>query len=471
MRLKSKLSVTVAALVLAGCVNQFEYESPEIALPESFLGEGTQVASNFAGTAWWTQFGDERLNSIVSDGLSENLTVRIAVERMLEARAAAGGAGIAGSGAIGIEGGYQDATNTDEDPFYDATLGASWILDFFGQLSNGRAAAAAELEAAGFDVENARLAYLSEVISAYVDARFFQQSISLERRSLASRRQSLDLTQRLLQAEAGTRLDLTQAQGLVDDTLADIPALETGYQRSVNRLATLLGRPAGTLQQFMDSKVTLPLPPRSFPASVPADLLRNRPDVRAAERSYAAAMAQVGVAKADLYPSIRLNGDVSAQSKTGASFDSVPGIDFVQWSFGPAIRLPIFGRKGLYANVEVREAQARQSRLVWEQTVLNAVEEVQTALTNLDRSRATVSARRNALSTFEESVELAKASYTEGNISLFDVIDAERSVADARIDVAEAQQAYARAFVALNVALGAGRSVQGVQPGAAGEES
>lgn len=464
MRFQSKFGMTAMVLILSGCINKFDYESPEIALPESFLGEGTQAASNIAGTTWWTQFGDDRLNTIVSDGLDANLTVRLAVERMLEARAAARGVGVGFTGDFDLEGGYSDATNSDESGVFSADLGVSWLLDFFGSLSNAREGAAAELQAAGFDVEAARLAYLSQVLNAYIDARFFQESIALQRQNLASRRESLNLTQRLLQAEAGTRLDLNQAQGLVDDTLADIPELEVGYQSAVNRLATLLGRPAGTLQQFMSGNADVPLPPNSYPSSVPADLLRNRPDIQSAERSLAAAAAEIGVARADLYPSVRLGGLVRAFTTTGATFGGDESVTAVSWQFGPSLNIPVFGRRVLTSQLSVREAQARQARLTWESTVLTAVEEVQTALTSVDRSRASVAARRSALRTFEEGVSLARASYAEGNISLFDVLDAERSVAGARIDLAQAQQRYARAFVSLNVALGAGRNVRGPEP-------
>ncbi|MEM8658330.1 MAG: TolC family protein, partial [Pseudomonadota bacterium] len=161
----------------------------------------------------------------------------------------------------------------------------------------------------------------------------------------------------------------------------------------------------------------------------------------------------IGVAQADLYPSVTLGGEVSVSARNDLQ-------DLRTWNFGPALNLPIFGRETLRANLSIRESQAREARLAWERAVLIAVEEVQSALSTLDRAAATTTARRNALRTFEENLDLATTSYSEGNTSLLDLLDAQRSVGTARIQLAAAQRDYAQAFVALHVALGAGRAVQ-----------
>ncbi|MEM9229516.1 MAG: efflux transporter outer membrane subunit [Pseudomonadota bacterium] len=446
------VSVLVLLLTTA-CTSLVEYDPPTIPLPESFQGGGDASAGTLEGVAWWRNFRDDRMNLVVAQGLDENLNVRIAVERMMAARANVQGAGIAVTGAADGEALISDTNLAAQQETATAELDVTWLLDFFGRLSSQRSQAVAGFEAAGFDIETARLAYISEVLLSYIDARFFQESIALQRQNLASRRRTLDLTQRLLAAEATTRLDAVQAEGLVNTTLADIPGLEASYEQNVNRLATLIGRPAGNLQPVMNRAASQPIPRGGPIRSVPADVLRNRPDVRATERRLAAATSAIGIARADLYPSITLGGEVSVSARNDLQ-------DLRTWSFGPAINLPVFGRRGLNATVAIREAEAREARLAWEQTVLVAVEEVQSALVALDRAAATTAARRNALATFEENQSLAATSYAEGNTSLLDLLDAERSVGTARTQLASAQRDYARAYVELHVALGAGRAVQ-----------
>lgn len=444
----------LALMVATGCGNVGPtYEPPSIPLPAAFQGGGGGSAGTLEGVSWWRGFRDEQMNLIVAQGLDENLDVRIAVERMIAARANVRGSGVPLSGDLDAEALISDTNLAPQQETATVELGVTWLLDFFGRLANQRGEAVADFEAAGFDIETARLAYISDVLLAYIDARFFQESTALQRQNLAARRQTLDLTERLLAAEANTRLDVIQAEGLVNDTLADIPGLEASYQQNVNRLATLIGRPAGNLQPLMNRGAAQPVPRGGPIRSVPADVLRNRPDVRAAERRLAAATAAIGVAQADLYPSVTLGGEVSVSARNDLQ-------DLRTWNFGPALNLPIFGRETLRANLSIRESQAREARLAWERAVLIAVEEVQSALSTLDRAAATTTARRNALRTFEENLDLATTSYSEGNTSLLDLLDAQRSVGTARIQLAAAQRDYAQAFVALHVALGAGRAVQ-----------
>jgi multidrug efflux system outer membrane protein len=316
------------------------------------------------------------------------------------------------------------------------------------------------MQAAGYDVEATRLAFLAELSTAYINARFFQNSLELTRQNLASREETLQLTQQLVDASAATVVDLQLARGLVAETRADIPGLEAQFLIQSHRVATLLGLPASSLVREMSRGAPQPMPQRIYSSGVPADLLRNRPDIRIAERNLAASVARIGVARASLYPSISLIGRITGTTAGNSA-------DEATWAFGPIVNLPIFGREALTARVSQREAQARESLVLWKNAVLIGVEEVENALVSVSRARRTVAAERNALETLEESLRLAQDAYSRGERSVLDVLDAERRVGAARIRLAQAQRQSALDFVALNVAIGSGR---GLGPAAQGQD-
>ncbi|WP_112322092.1 efflux transporter outer membrane subunit [Oceanibium sediminis] len=443
---------SLSAVGLVSCSGAEPYTSPQMDLPASFLQSSGGSIGQVADVRWWQAFSDSRLNSLVSRGLSQNLDTRIAGERMSAAAAVARGAGIALGGGFNGAAGVRGGSNAVDERFATGTVQVSWVLDFFGRLSGQRAVAAADLEAAGFGVEQARLAFLSELSGAYIDARFFQNSLELTRRNLASRQRTVDLTQRLLEADLVTSVDLTRARGLVDETRADIPDLEAGFRIASHRVATLLGLPAGSLVSELARGAPQPTPRSIYPSGVPADLLRNRPDIRAAERNLAAAVARIGIARADLYPSISLTGQITGTARS-------EGVNGSTWGFGPIINLPIFGREALTANVSAREANAREAMLVWQRTVLQGVEEVENALVAVSRARQSVAAQRRAVATLEEALQLSQDAFSSGERSVLDVLDAERRVGDARLRYAAALRQQAISFVALNVAIGAGRGL------------
>ena len=213
----------------------------------------------------------------------------------------------------------------------------------------------------------ARLSLLQAVASAYIDVRYYQERIALARQNLNSRNETLDLTRLQLEAGAASRLDVVQAEGLVNSTIAEIPALETAFRRAAHRVATLLGMPASALLPELQRGARQPVARFSAKAGIPADLIRNRPDIVAAERQLAAAVAQIGVAEAQLYPSITLGGSITpSYSRAGGTSASL-----LSWNFGPGISLPIFDGGQLKANVTAAESTARETYLAWKQTVLD----------------------------------------------------------------------------------------------------
>ncbi|MFC6446546.1 efflux transporter outer membrane subunit [Shinella zoogloeoides] len=447
----------LSLLLLSGCVVGPDYQKPETALPAKFTESKATSAENVALNPWWEAFRDKRLNALVHEGLGENLSVMTALERIeaAEASVTIAGAGSLPSLGVGANATAQGGHNAQDRRTITGGADASWLLDFFGQYRRAKEAATASLDAAYDDVNVARLAYLSDLVSSYVNARYFQEALALSRKNLESRRETLKLTNEIREAGAASNLDVLQTEGLVNQTLAELPGLEAGFLQAANHIATLLGVPAGTVTASLTKGSAQPMPRYTTRTGVPADLIRNRPDIRAAERRLQAATAQIGVNEANLYPSIQLGGSINA-----SRVFTNPGVtNMTSWSFGPSLALPIFNGGELRARVKVARSQAEQQYLTWKSTVLNAVEEVENAQSALIRDGQTVAALRKVVQTNEKTLELARESYRGGASTILDVLDAERNVASARLSLAAAIRQLARDYVALNVAIGGGAEI------------
>jgi len=458
----------LSMLLLSGCVVGPDYQKPDTALPAKFSESKAASAENVTLNPWWESFRDKRLNNLVHEGMSENLSVLQALQRI---EAAEANVIVAGAGSLPSIGASADGTVSGQDGSYlrrtsttgashsesksiSAGASASWLLDFFGQYRRSKEAANASLDAAYDDVNVARLAYLSDLVSSYVNARYYQEALALNRKNLESRRETLKLTNEIKEAGAASSLDVLQAEGLVNQTLADLPALETGFHQSANHIATLLGVPAATITSSLTKGSAQPMPRYSTKTGIPADLIRNRPDIRAAERRLHAATAQIGVAESELYPSIELGGSIGV----ARNFNAVTG-SLSNWSFGPTLTLPIFNGGALKAQVKIARSEAEQQYLTWKSTVLNAVEEVENAQTALIRDGQTVAALRKVVQSYEQTLNLARESYRGGASTILDVLDAERNVASARLSLASAIRQLARDYVSLNVAIGGGAEI------------
>ncbi|APO76041.1 nodulation protein NodT 2 [Rhizobium etli 8C-3] len=447
-------------LLLAGCVSGPDHTPPEMPLPAKF-GEGSNKnIGDVATVAWWSAFRDRQLDSLVARGIDQNLDVLQAMERINAASsnvtvAGAGslpslvvGASHTVSGQMGSERTRVGATNTT-----GGEANVSWLLDLFGQYRRSKESALASLDSAYASADVARLAFLQDLVSTYIDARFYQERIALSKANLQSRRETYDLTKFQLEAGAASRLDVVQAEGLVQSTQAEIPGLETNFRVSAHHIATLLGLPASSLMAELQKGAAQPVYRAGIISGIPADLIRNRPDIRVAERNLAAATANIGVAESQLYPSISLSGSISP---TWVNAAGGSGGGLTTWSFGPTLSLPIFDGGRLRANVDIAKSDAKTAYLAWKAAVLNAVEEVENALSAVRRDAQTVEALRAQVKTTQESLELSTASYKDGASSLLDVLDAQRQVSLAQASLAASVQQMARDYVSLNVAIGGG---------------
>ncbi len=307
------LGVAVAAL-LPACsgVTSTSYVEPAIEVPARFMGGPSSALPDAANAEWWTDMSDPTLNSIVSTGLAQNLDISAAMARMDAARAAARGAGLPEQFSGGIN--ASASRSRDDDGVIEndsgAGLSGGFVLDLFGQARSSGARAAAQADAAEFDVGAVRLAYLADVIGNYIDARFFQAAAAITRRSLATRRETLELIEGRAAVGEATELELAQAQSILANAEAVLPGLEAGFNASAIRIAALIGRTPDEVIGQLQRGAPQPRPRGNLAVGVPADLIRNRPDVRSAERAFAAAVAEVGISEANLYPSLSILGSI-----------------------------------------------------------------------------------------------------------------------------------------------------------------
>lgn len=441
------IGIGAIGLALAGCSAVGpDYKAPDLLVPAMFARGGTAALQAAATEEWWAGLKDARLSAYLLRGSGQNLDIQTSLARIREAQAALRRTGVNSQLSGSVVAGTRVSESGDVLPSRDElSFNGSVVLDLFGGVRRGVEQGQAQLEAAQFDAGAVRLAYLSDLISTYIQARYFQNAAALTRSTIQSRRELLGLVQRRRSAGEATELEVQQARSLLNTAQADLPSLLANFEANVFAMARLLAEPAIPLLHEMRAGAPQPLPGSSSGPGIPADLLRNRPDVRSAERNLAAATAAIGVSEAQLYPSLVLSGTIAS-----GTADTV--------EFGPRLILPVLNRGVLRANRDVAQAQAEQASLTWEATVFRAIEEVQAAYSRCLFLSRQVKVQRQAVATARRVLSLSRESYAVGEVALTDVIDAEIAVASQRLALALTVRDYALAWSSLQVAAGKGWS-------------
>lgn len=445
-----KPQIVLMGLLLAGCAVGPDYHRPEVSMQTRFVGGDAEAIGAVATERWWLSYNDATLSGLVSRGLAQNLDVMAATEAIRQAQAELRQTGVNAaldgslSGSATRSGGDGETSTTES-----SELGASFVIDLFGGIRREREAAAASLTGARAEAETVRLAWLAELLAAYSDARYYQEALALTRTTVSAREETVAITRSQLEAGAATEYELAEAQALLSTARASLPQYAALFDANVYAIATLLNEPAGPIMAQMQKGAPQLPTPGGAPTGVPADLLRNRPDVRSAEADLAAAVAEIGVAEAALYPSLSLSGTVG----------STEGAD--AWSFGPQLQLPVFNQGLLQASRDAQVSVAKQAEITWRASVAEAVEDVQTAQSNLSRYRQRASLLRTAASDYGRALTLAQQNYRNGAITLLDLLETDRNTNSARISAASAANDAAQAWATLKIATGAGAAATG----------
>jgi NodT family efflux transporter outer membrane factor (OMF) lipoprotein len=473
------------ALLAAGCTVGPDYEPPDFtveAVPDQWR---TTVETEMAADTtdlemWWVSFNDSLLTELIKRSEFGNLDLQAAVGRVAEARAIRGVAkggywpdivlggaysyqklsenGLQGAQAAPPDdgtGGGASSLLTDPFDTWTAGLSLSWEIDLFGRIRRTVEAADAQLQASVEDYRDVLVTLYAEVGSAYVDARAFQTRLDFATQNVAAQENSLELTRDRFNAGLTSALDVAQAEQNLAQTRSTIPALEIGLEASLNRLAVLLGEAPGSLHDELQEHTGLPQPDDKVAYGIPADLMRRRPDIRQAERLLASQTARIGIATADLYPTLSLGGTVGLEA---LDFDNLGDGGSVFWSIVPKINWPIFTGGKIRNRIRAEEARTAQALAAYEQTVLRALEEVQNALVAYGQEKMRRDRLLEAVNASQRAVDLVETQYLSGLTNFQNFLDSQRSLFRQQDELADSSGQVRNNLITLNRALGGGWS-------------
>ena len=456
-----KLSLLL--VVLAGCTVGPKYERPEVELPEAWK----QTAPRYAEDGkWWRIYGDPDLERTVDEALKGNGDLLIAAARVDEARALLGEANSffwprvdVAAGASRQQVSTRTATSFPGIPReynnHRATLNVSYELDLFGRLRSGAKVARAELEASEASREGVRLALAAQVAKSYFSLRSLDEQVFLTRKTVSLREEALALQRRRLEGGLISQFELRQLEAEAAVVRAQLPPLEREREREEVALTVLLGR---SPREVFEGKVLVrqvydetPEAP-AVPSGLPSEMLLRRPDLVEAERTLAAANARIGVARAEMFPSISLTAFLGSESQ--ALSNLFAGGAAATWQLAAAVTQPIFAGGRLKARTEAAEARERAAVAQYQQAIRAAFGEVRTALIAQSRARESYDAESARAAALSETLRLARLRYQSGVASQLDVIDAERGLLAAQIARIDALRAHRAAVADLFRALG-----------------
>ena len=460
-----------------------DYEVPEASVEEQWI-DADHPSISYASTStdnWWEAFNDPVLNKLVSMAYEQNLPLKIAGVRVIEARAQLGIAlgnrypqqqqlrgGLtsvslseSGSNTAGLDLNYNN---------YDVGFDASWELDFWGKYRRGIESADARLLSEIASYDNFLVILISEVANSYVAIRTFEERLKLAHQNVAIQERSLHITEVRFRNGGTTELDVQQAKSLLRNTQSLIPRLEAGLRRSTNALSVLLGLPPSDLHELLgDHAGQIPTVSTDLSVGIPADLLRRRPDVKQAELRAASQSALIGVAKAELYPSFSLNGSLglltSSNTNTTNSgqsgFNELIDSDSVQFIGGPSFRWNIFNYGRIKNDVRVQDARFQQLVVDYQQTVLSAAREVEDAMVGFLRTKEEANFLEDSVDASERSVDLALLQYRDGVSDYTRVLDTQEFLVSQQDTLTATRGEVARNVIAIYKALGGGWQIRG----------
>jgi outer membrane protein, multidrug efflux system len=462
----NRAGTILSLTLLTGCALVGpDQQTPETELSTAFANASQPGLSNDPITIlWWQGFKDQALNRLVDRAVAGNHDLRIATARLREARAlrsetvfdryptVTAGASYVNEqlSTAAIPGAQLDDRDRE---LYNAGFDAFWELDFFGRVRRSIEARTAEVEATEASLRDVLVSLIAEVARNYFELRGTQHQLAVAQRNADNQRQTLDLTIARLEGGRGTELDVARARAQLDSTRSSIPPLEAAINRAMHRLGVLMGRGPEALVTELEQPAPLPGLPELVTLGRPQELLRRRPDIRVAERELAAATARIGVATADLFPSVTFIGSIALEA---SSLTGLGGSGSDTYSFGPSLRWAAFDLGRVRARIEAADARAQANLALYERTALTALEETENALVEFGRSQARRDFLKTSAKASEQAAGLARHRFEEGVADFLTVLDAERTMLEAQDRLARSETETATALVAVYKALGGG---------------
>jgi NodT family efflux transporter outer membrane factor (OMF) lipoprotein len=453
------------AMVVGGCaIAGPDYARPVLQVSEAWHSEvsgglSAEQVDPQTLASWWTVLGDAELDSLMERAAQANLDLKQARVRIREARARRGAA--RADLLPTLEAGASATASRSSDrlggggtsEMYAANLDASWELDIFGGARRSVEAYSADLQAAQEDLRDVLVSMLAEVALNYVDVRTSQARLAAAEENLAAQQESYQLAQWRRQAGLSDELSVQQARYNLESTRAQIPSLRMAREEAMNRIAVLLGQEPGALHAELQERQPIPSAPATVTAGVPADALRNRPDVRRSERQLAAQTARIGVAVSDLYPKFRLSGVLGLEA---LSLDKLFSAGSETGDGGGVISWSLFRGGAVRRNIEVQRALQEEYLIAYQTAVLGALEEAENALVAYAQEQERRQALRSAADAALQASELANQKYQAGLADFSSVLDAQRSLLSFQDQLAQSEGTVAADLIRLYKALGGG---------------
>ncbi|MDM0043068.1 efflux transporter outer membrane subunit [Variovorax dokdonensis] len=458
------LAATCAALLLvSACTLGPDYRRPELVVPEQFRAapaESTSTSATATDTAWWQQFGDPQLDALVDEALANNLDVVAAAARVDQFYGVLGttraalfpqvGADLTGSRQRASRETVTGAPLTNPYDSVQAALLASWELDLFGRTRRLTEAATAEARASEAFRRGTVLSLVAAVTTGYVLLRDLDKQVEVARDTVKLREDSLKLFERRFKGGVVSDLEVSQARSEYATALRTLPQLEYSAAQQENALSVLVGRNPGPVSRGRAiDQLALPV----VPAGLPSELIERRPDLVAAEQALVAANARIGAAKAAYFPSISLTGAFGGASRSLS--DLSKGSARI-WSYGLDISVPIFTAGAIAGQVQSAEAAQRESLARYRKAVQSGFQETENALVGVSKSRQARDAAEQQTVALINYARLARRRYDGGYTSYLEVLDAERSLFNAQLQLSQSQAEVLLQSAALYKAMGGG---------------
>ena len=468
------LPVALMSLFLSGCTLGPDFEKPMFGFGDkSWISEDEQSVQYAAYSAieeeWWRQLNDPVLDILVAKAIDENLDIQIAQKNLERADALITQTRSGLFPSVDAEGGItrQKLSENAGIPTgpgnpriqnaYDVGLVSNWEIDIFGGTRREIAAAYARFENLEEQKRDTLLLVLSEVARNYVELRGEQQRARLVENNIALQEKTANLVKRRLDVGDASEFDYSRTLAQLQSTQSQLPNINGQIDTLIYRLSVLTGRPPEALLSELSDAAPLPVNPEIIKVGLRSEMLRRRPDIRAAERNLEAEVNDIGARVSDLFPKFTLTGS--------AGYQSIGADDFISsgsqvWSIGPGISWPIFSAGRIRAQINAEEAQAEAAALEYERTVLLALEDAEAAFTQYGQELETRALLRKAVATRAKNVDLANKRYDSGLDSLINLIDTERELLNSELEVIQSETSLILKLVRLYKSLGGGWKVQ-----------
>ncbi|MBQ9874812.1 MAG: efflux transporter outer membrane subunit [Thermoguttaceae bacterium] len=450
------LGALASLAICGGCKVGEDYRAPQATVNSSYLAmdesQGVRQQAGADVSSWWSQMQDPVLAQLTREAVSENLTLREAMYRVQSARAMLGATEAGAWPQVAETGGYTHGrSNGRSFSNFDWATSMNWELDFFGRLARQTEAATADMEALREMYRNAYVILCADVAQSYINARCFQEQIRISEENIQIQRQTLEIARAKTEAGSTSRIDESQALGVCRGTEANVLVLQTQYQATLNRLSVLLGKTPGYVDALLQDSAPIPAAPEEILVGIPADLLRRRPDIRAAEQQIVAQNARVGVAIGNLYPIVSLNGSFGL---SGNSLTHMWDEEGITAAVGPSFSWNVLNFGKFRFNVQAQEFAREELIAAYREAVLEAAKDVDDCLGTYVNERDRLTTLDEAVNAYTDAYNLSNERYQSGQIDFQRLLDSQAGKLSYELQYVQCRASMANSVVQLYRALG-----------------